>query len=165
MAMVEVILLKNVDSLGEMGKVVQVRSGYARNYLIPNRIAAVATTKLVKQFEHSKRVIQAKIAKTRDVADGIARHLNHTKLVFNRKVGQGEKLFGSVTSGDIADELAKKNIEVDRKQIVLDTPIKEPGKHKVAVRIFQDIKGEVLVEVLGDESGSEETQEDTPKTV
>jgi len=164
MGMVDVILLKNVDSLGEMGKVVQVRSGYARNYLIPNRIADIATTKLVKQFEHSKRVIQAKVAKTRRVAEGVAGHLNHTELLFRRKVGQGDKLFGSVTAGDIADALVKRKIEVDKKQVVLETPIKEPGKHKVPVRIFQDIKGEVLVEVVGEAATNEETA-DSHKTV
>jgi large subunit ribosomal protein L9 len=160
MGMVQVILLKNVDSLGEMGKVVQVASGYARNYLIPNHIAAIATTKLVKQFEHSKRVVEAKISKTRKVAEGLARQINHTKLTLIHRAGPEGKLFGSVTPAEIVEALGKKNIEIDRKQVLMPSPIKEVGKHKVDIRLFQDIKGQVLVEVMGE---SVEEPKESPK--
>jgi len=164
--MVEVILLKSTGSLGDMGQVVRVSSGYARNYLIPNKIALPSTTKLVKQFEHRKRLVQAKILKTRGQAETLASKINKIKIQFTRKTGDQGKLFGSVTSSDIAEALLTKQIEIDRKQVLLsDGPLKEIGNHKVDIRLFQDIKGKVLVEVRGDSTSESDspTKKDTTK--
>ncbi len=149
MAAVEVILLKNIDSLGEMGRIVRVKPGFARNFLIPRELAAFATKRLVKQFEHSKRVVEAKVSKTRAIAEGLAKKINNTKVQFERKVGEHGKLFGSVTSGDIVEALAAKSVVVDKKQMILPTPIKAAGKVKVPVRLFRDVQAEVLVEIKG----------------
>lgn len=158
--MLEVILLKNVDSVGEIGAVVRVSMGFARNYLIPNRMAMPSSPKLVKQFEHRKRVVAAKIKQTRDHAEALAAKINKTKVEFVRKSGDQGKLFGSVTASDISEALKNKGIDIDRKQVLLTNgPLKEAGNHKVDVRLFQDIKGKVLVEVKGEpvSSSSEST--------
>jgi large subunit ribosomal protein L9 len=162
MSMVEVILLKSVNTLGDMGAVVRVSAGFARNYLIPNHMAMPSSPKLVKQFEHRKRLVSAKIKQTRDHAETLASKINKTKVEFIRRIGEKGKLFGSVTAGDIAEALKSKRIDIDRKQVLLaDGPLKETGNHKVEVRCFQDIKASVLVEVKGEpvSSNSETTGE------
>lgn len=147
--MVEVILTKHVSSLGTAGDVVRVKPGYARNYLLPRGIALVATRNNIAQLEHHKRAIAAEQERMREEYTAMAKRVSDATITVERKKGDGEKLFGSVTAKDVAMGLKAQGIEVDRRIVELSDPLRTEGSHEVELRFSADIKGVVTVNVVG----------------
>ena len=157
----EVILHEDVPGLGIMGDIVKVKAGYARNYLLPRGIAAVADRRSVKALEHQRRIVEAKKTKERDDVEQRAKALEGTVLETEARAGKGGRLFGSVTSNDIAGLLAARGVNVDRRQIELAEPVKQIGRFEVKVRVGQDVHATITVEVkpLGGQLEIEEQDE------
>lgn len=143
-----IILLENVPNLGTIGDLVKVKPGYARNYLLPRKLAMVATPENVKQFEHQKRVVALRMDKLRKDALELKTKLEATSLELHRQVGEEDKLFGSVSGRDIADALNDAGFDIDRKTVVLDEPIKTQGVFQVSVKLYQDVVANVKVWVV-----------------
>ena len=144
----EVLLLKDVPSIGTAGQVKKVNDGYARNYLLPRKLAVLASEGAVKQAETIKAAAVRREAKTLADAQELARQLGQIMLTFRAKAGEGDRLFGSITSGDIADALARdKHIKVDRRKIELDAPLKELGERQVAIKLHPEVTAQVTVVV------------------
>ncbi len=147
MGLVQVILSEDVHALGDAGDIVSVKPGYARNYLIAQGKATLATAERVHQVDHQKRVISEKRAKTLSDLESVKAKLDAIKLEIEAQAGDEGKLFGSVTAQNLADLLAEKGLDVDRRKIVLAEPIKTVGEHKVAIRLRSDVVAEFLVTV------------------
>jgi large subunit ribosomal protein L9 len=143
----QVILREDVTHLGEVGDIVTVKAGFARNFLLPQGKAVVAGERQVKRLEHEKRIIERRVAKARGAAQGEASKLNGVRLVFERAVGENEKLFGSVTSMDIEAMLKEKGFDVSRKQIQLADTIKALGDFDVGVKLHRDVVASIKVSV------------------
>lgn len=131
----QVILTQDVANLGKAGELVSVRPGYGRNYLVPRGMAVSATAANVHRLEHDKRVIARRVAKERAGADAQAERINVVTLQFDRQVGEDDKMFGSVTSRDLVEQLKKAGVDIDHRQIVLEAPIKALGKYEVPVKL------------------------------
>ncbi len=144
----KVILRRDMDELGLEGTIVNVKEGYARNYLIPKGFALVADNRNIKLIESQKKKIEANRIKAREDAEQAVRTLEGLAITISHKVGEEEKLYGSVTSMDIADELEKKGITIDRKKIVLDKPIKTLGEFDVKVKLHPQVVGSLKVTVV-----------------
>ena len=147
----EVILREDIDKLGNRGEVVKVASGYARNFLIPKRLAVAATDSNKKIVEQERQAHLRKEAKFKGEAEDLAKLMNGVSVTINQKAGENDQLFGSVTAKDIADALAAKNYTLDRRKIQLDEPIKQLGEYKVPVRLHKDVIAEVTVVVAKEE--------------
>jgi len=147
----KVILTENLSSLGQIGQVVNVTPGYARNYLFPQGLALEATGKNVKELEHRKRVLAAKREKIRQEMLSVAEKINQVKLVLRRKVADEDKLYGSVSAADIQSALEERGFTVARKDIQLDQPIKQLGEFTVSVRVDAQIAATVGVVVEKEE--------------
>jgi large subunit ribosomal protein L9 len=147
----KVILLENVTSLGSIGDTVNVKDGYARNYLIPRNKAVPATSRNLKTQEHNLRAIEHKKVQATEEAKSVGEKISGTALTFTRKAGETGRLFGSVTNMDIADALQEKDLTVDRKDIVLTEPIKTLGEFEVSVKLHQDVTPVIRVTVLPEE--------------
>lgn len=144
----KVILREDVDKLGRMGDLVNVADGYARNFLLPRNLAALATTKNIKALEHEKRVIADRIKKEKMAAEDEAKKISAVSVSIPAQVGEEGKLFGSVTSKDIAEAIAAQGFAIDKKKIVLERPIKEIGTFMVPIKIHHDVTAQVKVEVI-----------------
>jgi large subunit ribosomal protein L9 len=144
---VKIILREDVHGLGNAGSVVSVRPGYARNFLLPEGKAVLATEAGVKELEHHKRAIAEKIAKEMKGHAGVKARLESLKLSISVQVGEEGKLFGSVTAREIADLIAAQGVEIDRRKIDLREPIKEAGSHTVPVRLHREVIAQVKLEV------------------
>jgi large subunit ribosomal protein L9 len=144
----KVILKSDVKDLGNVGEVVNVKDGFARNFLVPKGLAVEASTKNVKVFEHEKRKIQEMARKVKAGAAGLAEKIAAAKITIKAKAGDEDKLFGSVTSMDIADALKAEGIEVDKKRIHLDEPIKRLGEYSVAVKLHSEVSAQLNVQVV-----------------
>jgi len=158
----EVILKETIDTLGEEGDIVKVKDGYARNYLIPKNKAVAATKSNIAVLEKQKAAIEARKAALRKEAEAIAEKINATVITIEQRTGDDGKLYGSVTSSDIAARLEEAGIAIDRKKIVLDEPIKTLGTHKVPVKVAYQVTAQVSVEVVpvgGDQDESETSEE------
>jgi large subunit ribosomal protein L9 len=131
----QVILTQDIENLGKAGELVSVRPGYGRNYLVPRGLAVTATVRNKNRLEHEKAVIERRVAKERAQATELANKINVMTLQFERMVGEDEKLFGSVTSRDIQEQLKKAGVEVDHRWIQLEQPVKALGKYEVNVRL------------------------------
>ncbi len=143
----KVILKEDVQDLGTIGAVLDVADGYGRNYLIPRKLAVEANPKNIRQFEHQKKMILAKARKVRSAAEQLSDKLSAMTLCIEARAGDEDKLFGSVTTKDIAEAIARQGVEVDRRKISLDEPIKRIGTYKVTVKLHQDVTASVTVEV------------------
>ncbi len=154
----KVILMQDVANLGEVGDVVDVAGGYGRNYLVPQGLAVAATAKNKKQLEHQQRLREHQIAKARKAAAGLAEQLQGITCSFTRRSAEEGRLFGSVTSMDIAEELKTAGVELDRRRIQLDQPIRSLGEHVVPVRLPGDLSAEVKVRVVAETVETEETE-------
>lgn len=143
----KVILQENVDNLGQIGDVVKVAPGYARNYLLPKGFAIEATEKNAKALEHAKRQLAYKKNKTIEAAKNLAEKLSAINVNLTVNAGEDGKLFGSVTNMDIADFIKNAGFEVDRKKITLAEPIKQIGEHSVSIRIHPEVMATVKVQV------------------
>jgi large subunit ribosomal protein L9 len=151
MAQVQLILREDVYRLGEAGDLVSVKPGYARNYLLPQGKAMLATADRVKELEHQKRVVADKLAKQLSDLQAVKSRLAGVKLEFSAQAGEEGKLFGSITSQQIAEQLGEKGFEVDRRKIALDEPIKNVGEHTVTIRLRRDVEAELSVTVTAAE--------------
>jgi large subunit ribosomal protein L9 len=144
---INVILQQDLSNLGKTGEVVKVRPGYARNFLLPKGFAAPATSKNINRLEHEKKAVAARAAKAKAAATELATKISATAITLARKAGEGDKLFGSVTSAEIASALKEKGVEVDRRKIELAEPIKAVGNYEVPVKLGYDVTATVKVEV------------------
>lgn len=156
MATMEVLLREDVDNLGARGDVVKVRAGYGRNYLLPQGLAVQATPSNVKQIEMQRKALLKKAAAEKSSAEGQAALLKEVTLTFDRRVGEHGILFGSVTSMDIAEALAAKGYEIERKRITLADPIKEVGEYEVPVKVHREVTAtiKVIVRKEGEEAAA-----------
>ena len=143
----KVILKEDIVNLGDMGNVVEVKNGYGRNYLIPRDLAVEANTKNIKQLEHQQKLLQSKIKKATTEAELLAGKVSSISISIEVKSGEEGKLFGSVTSKDIAEAIAAQGIEIDKRKIVLNEPIKRLGEYEVPVKMRQDVIATVKLEV------------------
>ncbi|HVR03140.1 MAG TPA: 50S ribosomal protein L9 [Polyangia bacterium] len=144
----QVILRDDMDNLGKSGEVVNVKPGYARNYLLPRGLAIKATASDVKRVEHEKRVIAARTAKLAKEAQAEADGLSKVSVSIARAVGEEEKLYGSVTSRDIAEALGEQGVKVDSKKIHLEEPIKTLGLTEVQVKLGRGVNATIKVWVV-----------------
>jgi large subunit ribosomal protein L9 len=144
----KVILRKDHDKLGQTGAVVDVRDGYARNYLIPRELAYQATDGSVRALEEEKRQAERRAGKERKGSEKLASELEKVSLTLQMKVGEEDKLFGSVTSQMIADALKEKQIEIDKRQIEMEEPIKALGIYDVPVRLTHGVTAKIKVWVV-----------------
>ena len=143
----ELILKKTIDNLGEEGDVVNVKPGFGRNYLLPQGVAVLANPSNLARLEKESAAIEARKAAVKSEAEGIAKKINGVTVIIEQRAGADDKLFGSVTSGDIAEKLASLGIEIDRKKIVLDEPIKTLGEFMVKIKTGYQVTAEVKVQV------------------
>ncbi|HEY6878735.1 MAG TPA: 50S ribosomal protein L9 [Polyangiales bacterium] len=141
MAHVRVVLREDVQHLGTVGELVRVRAGFARNFLLPRGKASLATAGAAKQIEEQKRVAIARAAKAKSSAQALATQLGTVTIEIARQAGEGDKLYGSVTSKDVSEALAAKGYTVDKKDLVLPESIKALGEHTVVVKLGQGVDG------------------------
>ncbi|HZY62293.1 MAG TPA: 50S ribosomal protein L9 [Edaphobacter sp.] len=151
----EVILKEDINKLGHRGDVVKVADGYARNYLLPGKFAIEANANNKAVIEQMKASAVRKSAKEKTEAEGLSTQLNEIELVFERKVGEHEHLFGSVTSSDIAHQLEEKGFTVDRRKISLEEPLKTVGEYHVPVKLHREVTSHIKVTVKGDQPEAE----------
>jgi large subunit ribosomal protein L9 len=147
----EVILREDIDKLGTRGQVVKVASGYARNFLLPKRLAVQATDANRKIVEQERQAHLRKEAKLKSEAEDLAKLVNGVSVTIAQKAGEQDQLFGSVTSKDVVDALAAQNFTIDRRKVQLEEPIKQLGEFKVPIRLHRDVTAEVTVMVVREE--------------
>jgi large subunit ribosomal protein L9 len=143
----KLILREDVYNLGKGGELVEVKPGYGRNFLIPRGLAVLANPKNIREVEHQKAVAAAKAAKLKASAEAIAKRLSDTPVSLRRKVGEQDKLYGSVTAMDVAEALAARGLDIDRRTIDLSEPIKTLGDFEVGVKLHSEVIGKVKVKV------------------
>ena len=160
----KVILTEEIRGLGTRGDVVTVKDGYARNYLLPKSLAREASAGNLKQIEHERRKWSMLAQVEKDAAQKAADKVKGVKITIEKRVGEHGHLFGSVTANEIADALLEKGIEVDKRRIELEQPIKNLGVHDVDVRLHRDVTAQIKVEVvaLGVEKLEETAGADAP---
>ena len=146
----EVILRDHVDNLGRRGEIVKVADGYARNYLLPRKLALIVTEGNKKQIEREREKFEAKEAEEKKVADGLAARVANLEIAIARKVGENEVLFGSVTTSDIAAALGAKGFEVDRRKLQLHEPIKRLGEFDVPLKLHREVTATIKVKVVAE---------------
>ena len=144
----EVILRQAVESLGKPGDVVKVSNGYARNYLLPHGVAFEATPGNLKRIQQERERLEAAENERREAAQGLATKLEQVQLTFSARVGEEGKLFGSVTSADVAQQLESQGFHIEKRQIDLHEPIKALGVYRVPIRLHADVKPEIRVWVI-----------------
>ena len=166
MAHTNVLLREDIDDLGARGEIVRVKTGYARNYLLPRKLAVQATASNVKQIEQERSALLKKEAKEKSTAEEQAAQMKSLRLSFTRKVGEHGILYGSVTSMDITEALKERGYEIDRRRITLREAIKETGEFSVAVRLHREVTVEIPVIVTGEggaqTAGSTEAEAPAP---
>jgi large subunit ribosomal protein L9 len=144
----EVILREHVDNLGRRGDVVKVADGYARNYLLPRKLALVVTDENRKRIERERKVADAREAEEKQAAEAIATRLTALDLSFERRVGENDTLYGSVTAADVAEALEAQGFPVDKRKVSLPEPLKALGEFDVAVKIHREVTAHVKVHVV-----------------
>jgi large subunit ribosomal protein L9 len=147
----EVILREDVERLGSRGQVVKVADGYARNFLMPKRLAVAATESNKKIVEQERQAHLRREAKQKGEAEDLAKLLGGVTVTIAQKAGENDQLFGSVTAKDVADALAQQNYTIDRRKVQLEEPIRQLGEFKVPVRLHKDVTAEVTVMVVKEE--------------
>jgi large subunit ribosomal protein L9 len=148
----EVILREHVDNLGRRGDVVKVAEGYARNYLLPRRLALAVTEANKRQIEREKKVAEVKDAEERQQADALAQRIAQTEIEIARRVGENDTLYGSVTSADIAHALETRGFTIEKRRITLAEPVKSLGEFTVPLKIHRDVTAQVRVKVVADKA-------------
>ncbi|HTT70824.1 MAG TPA: 50S ribosomal protein L9 [Anaeromyxobacteraceae bacterium] len=143
----KLILREDVEHLGKGGDLVDVKPGYGRNYLLPRGLAVTANTKNVRELDHQRKMAEAKAAKQKASAQAVAKRLSDTPVTLKRKVGEQDKLYGSVTALDIAEALAARGLALDRRAIDLAEPLKTVGEFEVPVKLHREVVGQVKVKV------------------
>jgi large subunit ribosomal protein L9 len=146
----QIILQEDVEKLGARGEVVEVAPGYARNYLLPHKLALEASPANIKRLEKIRITLSKRTATEKDAAEQQAALLNNVTLKFSRKAGETDQLFGSVTSGDVSEALKAQGFEVDKRRIALDEPIKSLGESLVTVKLIHGVTAQLKVVVEKD---------------
>ena len=144
----EVILRETVDNLGRRGEIVKVADGYARNYLLPRKLALPATEGNKKHVERERKIVEARESQERGQAEALAARRAAVDITIARRVGETDALYGSVTSGDIADFLKGKGFEIDRRRLILPEPIKSIGEHDVPLKLHREVTVPLKVKVV-----------------
>ncbi|MBI4475547.1 MAG: 50S ribosomal protein L9 [Acidobacteria bacterium] len=144
----EVILREHIETLGRRGDVVRVADGYARNYLLPRKLALPVTEGNRRRIEHERKLLEVKEAHEKQQAEALAAQIAQVELVIERRVGEHDTLYGSVTSADIADALTAKGFEIEKRRIQLPEPIKQLGEVSVPIKIHRDVTTPVKVQVV-----------------
>jgi large subunit ribosomal protein L9 len=144
----EVILREHVDNLGKRGEIVKVADGYARNYLLPRKLALPATDGNRKHVERERKIVEARESQEKAQAEAIAARLAAVEITIARRVGETDQLYGSVTSADIADFLKEKGFELDRRKLILPEPIKAIGDHEVPLKLHREVTVPLKVHVV-----------------
>jgi large subunit ribosomal protein L9 len=144
----KVILTETIETLGIIGTEVTVADGYARNYLLPQGKAMIATPQNLKVLEQAKAKFELQIAKEKKFAEEMAERIAKVECTIKSKVHEDTRLYGSVTSHDIVAALKEQDVEVERRMILLSDPIKDVGEHKVAIRLYKDVEPEITVNVV-----------------
>ncbi len=147
----QVILREDIDKLGKIGDLIKVADGYARNFLVPNKKAIEATPKNLHAMEHAKKMVSDRIRKLKKEAAVEADRIKGITVTIKAKVGEEGKLFGSVTSMDIADAVKAQGVELDKRRIVLDEPIKRLGEYTIAVKLHADVQADIKVTVVAED--------------
>jgi len=148
----EVILREHVDNLGRRGDIVKVAEGYARNYLLPRKLALAVTEANKRQIERERKVAEVRDAQEREQADAVAQRLAQTEVEIARRVGENDTLYGSVTSADLAHALEAKGFAVEKRKIVLPEPLKALGEFTVPVKIHREVTAQIRVKVVAEKS-------------
>ena len=151
----EVILRQHVDNLGRRGEIVKVADGYARNYLLPRKLALPATAGNKQHVERERKIFEAREAEERGQAEALAARLTALTISIARRVGDTEQLYGSVTASDIADFLKEKGFEVDRRKLILPEPIKALGEHDVPLKLHREVTVPLKVHVVREGAAAE----------
>jgi large subunit ribosomal protein L9 len=146
----EVILREHIDNLGRRGDVVKVADGYARNYLLPRKLALLATEGNKKVIERERFKFDAKELEEQKVAEAISQRINNVEVQVARKVGETDVLYGSVTSVDIAEALHAKGLDIDRRKVVLQEPIKKLGEFDIPVKLHREVTAHVKLRVIAE---------------
>ena len=144
----EVILREHVEHLGERGQIVKVADGYARNYLLPRKLALPATEGNRRHVERERKIVEAREAESKGQAEAVAARLGAIEIAIARRVGDTEQLYGSVTSGDIVEFLKGKGVEVDRRKLILPEPIKSLGTYDVPLKLHRQVTVPLKVKVV-----------------
>ncbi len=144
----KVILKEDIPNLGKAGQIIKVKNGYARNFLLPKGLALLADEKNMKLLEYQKKKIEEEAKKKRQDAESIAQRLSEIQLNIKAKAGEDQKLFGSVTSKDIAEALEKEGIMIDKKQINILEPIKRVGEYEVEIKLPANVVAKVKVNII-----------------
>lgn len=144
----EVILREHIDNLGRRGDIVKVADGYARNYLLPRKLALAVTASNRRQIERERTIADSRDAEEKEQAEALARRLEQADLEIARRVGENQTLYGSVTSADIADALLAKGFEVDKRKITLADPLKSIGEVTVPLKIHREVTAQIKVRVV-----------------
>ena len=147
----QVILREDVENLGKIGDLVKVKPGYARNFLVPKKKAIEATPKNLKAMEHAKKMVSDRVRKLKKEASADAENIKALALTIKAKVGEEGKLFGSVTTMDIAEAAAAKGVKIDKRKIVIEEPIKRVGDFTVQVKLHTDVTADLKVTVAAEE--------------
>ncbi len=147
----QVILREDIDTLGKIGDVVKVADGYGRNYLVPMKKAIEATPKNVHAMDHAKKMVSDRLRKLKKEATVEADKIKSVSVTIKVKTGEEGKLFGAVTSKDIAEAVKAQGVEIDKRKIVLDEPIKRVGDYTVTVKLHTDITADIKVSVVAEE--------------
>lgn len=143
----EVILRETIDSLGRAGQTVKVADGYARNYLLPRKLAYLATAGNMKVIESERQSLLKKEAKQKEDAEKLKEILDPVEITIRRKVGEQNVLYGSVTNSDVAEELEKKGFEIEKRKIYMEDHIKSIGEFSIPIRLFKDVTAHVKLKV------------------
>jgi large subunit ribosomal protein L9 len=143
----EVILRETIDNLGRAGQVVKVADGYARNYLLPRKLAYAATAGNLKVIESERQALLRRETKQKEDAEKVQQMLDKVEITIRRKVGEQDALYGSVTNSDVADELEKKGYQIEKRKIHMDDHIKTIGEFSIPIRLFKDVTAHVKLKV------------------
>lgn len=160
-----VILKQDVEKVGRKGDIVNVAPGHGRNFLIPRKLAVEVTASNLKMIEIERASLKKKVEQERQSFKSLIEKLNQTTLSFARKAGEKDVIFGSVSSGDIKDELVKLGFDIDKKKIVLDEPIKRLGNFTVPIKVYHEDRAEVKIVVLKEEGEGEEKKGNPPSAL
>lgn len=154
----KIILLENVEKVGRKGDILEVAPGFARNCLIPRKLAMEVTPGNLKSVEMQQKALRKKLEKERLTYQELIKKLNQVTLTFVRKSSEKDVIFGSVSAADIQEELARQGFEIDRKKIVLDEPIKRLGTFSVPVKVYHEDRAEIKVVVVKEEAPAPDSQ-------
>jgi len=143
----EIILRETIDKVGRAGQVVKVADGFARNYLLPRKLAYIATPGNLKVIEAERQSLLRKEAKQQGDAEQLKQLLDQVEVLIRRKVGEQNALYGSVTNSDVAEELEKKGFQIEKRKIHMDDHIKQIGEYEIPIRLFKDVTAHVKLKV------------------